>query len=140
VPRVIHVLLVEDDELIALNTRRALRRAQDIATVTLAIDGRDALDWLHRQSLTRDLVVVITDLSMPRMSGLELIAAIRAEPGLCALPVVVLTTSTEDRDRQAALALQVDGYFVKSSVSAPLEEMLAWLRGYQDSPACAAAS
>jgi CheY-like chemotaxis protein len=131
VPRAIHVLLVEDDELIALNTRRALRRSRAVATVTLATDGREALDRLLGGTLARDLLVVITDLRMPRMTGLELIVAIRAERTLRDLPVVVLTTSAEDADRQAAVVLGVAGYFVKASVSAPLEELLAWLDGYQ---------
>lgn len=124
------MLLVEDDELVAFNTRRALRRSGVVAAVTLAADGREALDRLLGGGLTGHMLVVITDLQMPRLSGLELVAAIRAEPALRALPVVVLTTSTEDADRAAALALGVAGYFVKSSARAPLDDLLHWVLGY----------
>ena len=117
-PPRIHVLLVEDDELAVFNTVRALRRAPGVAGVTVAIDGRDAYERLRRGGLTGDRLVVLTDLSMPRMSGLELAAALRAEPTLCEVPIVVFTNSTDDADRVAALALHVAGYFAKSSESA----------------------
>ncbi len=139
--RSLHVLLVEDDELIALNTRRALRRSAEVVAVTLRIDGRDALDWLLGVELdpARPLVIV-TDLDMPRLCGIELLKALRGEPRLCRLPVLVLTSSPRESDRQAALALDVAGYFVKSSSDAALEGILSWLRGFQPGTvACAPA-
>ena len=129
-PRAVHVLLVEDDPLTVFNIRRLLLRTDEVATVTVAVDGREALDLLRGGSLSRDRLLIITDLSMPRMSGLELLAEIRADHDLRSLPVVVLTTSSEDGDRQAAFALQVAGYFVKAHSMQPFEEMIAWLRGY----------
>ncbi len=131
-PRSLHVLLVEDDELIALNTRRALRQSAEVVAVTLKIDGRDALDWLLGAELDPALpLVIVTDLDMPRLCGIELMKALRREPRLCRLPVLVLTNSSRDSDRQAALALDVAGYFVKSSSDAALEGILTWLRGFQ---------
>lgn len=129
-PRAVHVLLVEDDPLTVLNIQRLLLRTDEVASVTVAVDGREALDLLRGGTLPRDRLLVITDLSMPRMSGLELLSAIRLDPDLRSLPVVVLTTSSEDGDRQAAFAMQVAGYFVKCHTMQPFDEMLTWLRRY----------
>jgi CheY-like chemotaxis protein len=130
VPRKIRVLLVEDDPLSAFNTKRALRQVEEIADVTVAIDGRDALDRLRSGAFDGELLVIVTDLSMPRMSGLELAKAIGGEAALERLPIVVLTTSTDDAERQAALALNVSGFFVKSYAGTHLGEVVAWLREY----------
>lgn len=123
----IDVLLVEDDPLSAFNTKHALGRSQDVATIAVAVDGRDALDRLHDGGLDLDRLVIITDLSMPRMSGLELASAVRAEPALRAVPIIVLTSSTDDADRQAALAVPVEGYFVKAATTPHLDEIVARL-------------
>jgi CheY-like chemotaxis protein len=137
-PSPLHVLLVEDDPLTAMNTTRVLRRIKDIGTVTLAADGRDAFEMLERGTISHERLVVLTDLRMPRMSGLELTAAIRASPALCALPVVFLTTSEEDADREAALAMDAAGYFVKPSVGQKLDEMTRWFEDYCDDGIAAA--
>ncbi|MBK9034058.1 MAG: response regulator [Myxococcales bacterium] len=126
----LHVLVVEDDPVTAFNIEHALRRSPEVATLTHASDGRDALDRLRRGRLVGARVVVLTDLSMPRMSGFELAAAIRADPRLRGLPILVLTTSTAEADRAAARALGVDAYIVKSDTSAPLAEVRAWLGNY----------
>jgi DNA-binding NarL/FixJ family response regulator len=123
----VHVLLVDDDPLSVFNTKRALHRSPDVAGVTVATDGRDAFDQLRRGVPTSERLVVLTDLGMPRMSGLQLIAAIRAEPSLSELMVVILTTSANDHDRAAAHALQVAGYFVKSSQPGNLDAVRACL-------------
>ena len=126
-PNSIDVLMVEDDPLTAFNTRRALRRSARIKSVAVAIDGHDALDQLRRGLHTSIRLVILTDLSMPRMSGLELAAAIRAEPSLRALRIVVLTTSGDEVDRAAAAALQVAGYFVRNATPAHLDEVISCL-------------
>lgn len=125
-----HVLLVEDDPLTALVTARALRQVPAVATVTIAIDGQDAFDRLRSGAIGPERLVILTDLSMPRMSGLELVAAIATLPELRGQPVAVLTTSNDPADRAAALALHVAGYFVKSAGRGYLDAMLAWLRTY----------
>jgi CheY-like chemotaxis protein len=130
VSRAVHVLLVEDDPLTVFNIRRLLLQTDEVASITVAVDGREALDLLLEGTLSRDRLLIITDLSMPRMSGLELLSAIRGTPSLSNLPVVVLTTSSDESDRQAAFAMQVAGYFVKAHSMRPFAEMMAWLRHY----------
>jgi CheY-like chemotaxis protein len=126
----VHVLLVEDDPLTVFNTTRSLRTSQDVHSVTVAVDGRDALDRLRSGAFNGRRVVILTDLSMPGMSGLELVAAMREEPTLRELPVVIVTNSNDDADRSAARELDVADYIVKSAGFRYFEEMLAWLRSY----------
>jgi CheY-like chemotaxis protein len=125
-----HVLLVEDDPLTVFNTTRALRASRDVLSITAAVDGRDALDRLRSGAFAGQRLVVLTDLSMPRMSGLELVAAMRDEPTLRDLPVVILTNSYDDADRRAARALNVDHYILKTASCRHLRRVAAWLRDY----------
>ena len=109
-----HVLHVEDDDLDAMNFQRAIRSCRWIGGVSLAHDGVEALALLRTRALPRRLIILI-DIRMPRMSGLELLEALRADPELASIPVVVLTTSTDDSDIRAAYAAHAAGYLVKSN-------------------------
>jgi two-component system response regulator len=97
-------LLVEDNTDDVLLTLRALQRADILNEVVVARDGVEAYDYLtsggqYAGKDQKDLpVVVLLDLKMPRMGGLELLEKIRAISNLKFLPVVILTSSTEDRD------------------------------------------
>ena len=108
----IHLLVVEDEDVDALNVQRALRGVATIETLTRVRDGVEGLAWLRaRNDLHR--VVVLSDLRMPRMSGLEMLEAIRSDPQLAALSVVFLTTSSDERDLDSASRLHIAGYLTK---------------------------
>ncbi len=136
VQRATNVLLVEDDPLTAFNTARALRQSANVGIVMVASDGLEAFEMLRSGTLPPGALLVLTDLSMPRMSGLELAAAIRNDPTLKDQPVVVLTTSVERSDREAAAALGVRAFFRKPH----LTEFLAWLAVFCGSHAADAIS
>lgn len=115
-PNGLRVLLVEDDDLDALNTERFLRRFPEVLEVTRVRDGQEAIDWLHDE---RELgrLVLLSDLRMPRMSGLELLEALRSDARTAALPVVVLSSSSNAGDIEEAFRWNAAGYMVK-----PLEQ------------------
>jgi two-component system response regulator len=110
------VLLVEDDEDHVFLVRRALGDLEQVAvTVEVAGNGEHALEKLGRARFDpRSLPhLVLLDLRIPRVDGLEVLRRIRAESGLQALPVVVLTSSERDDDREGALRLGATWFVCK---------------------------
>jgi CheY-like chemotaxis protein len=108
-----HVLHVEDDDLDALNVQRLMRQNDAVSDVAVAHDGIEALEMLRSDSSDLHDLVILLDISMPRMNGLEFLRELRADPELCHLPVVVLSTSDHDEDKTSAYRLNVAGYMVK---------------------------
>jgi len=103
-------ILVVDDALIVRELQRGiLERAGH--RVRVATDGRDALDQLGAERT--DLVV--TDIEMPRMDGFALTQAIRADPALVNIPVLIVSSRSSEEDRQQGLDAGADGYIVKSA-------------------------
>ncbi len=113
------ILLVEDNTDDVLLTLRALQRANILNEVVVARDGTEALDYLtsEGQYAGRDSqdfpVVVLLDLKMPRMGGLECLEKIRKVKNLKHLPVVILTSSNEDRDICESYNLGANSYIQK---------------------------
>lgn len=113
------ILLVEDNTDDVLLTLRALQRANILNEVVVARDGEEALDYLTSEGQyagrdSKDLpVVVLLDLKMPRMGGLELLEKIRKVNSLKFLPVVILTSSKEDRDICESYNLGANSYIQK---------------------------
>lgn len=99
------ILLVEDNPQDELLTLRALRHANLANRIDVVRDGQQALDYLFRQGdyINRegpDLpAVVMLDIGLPRLSGLEVLAKLRADERTALLPVVILTSSDDERDR-----------------------------------------
>jgi CheY-like chemotaxis protein len=131
-PRAIDLLVVDDDELDVMNIERALAAAAGggIGRTVFACDGLDALQLLRTGQVARDRLIVLLDLRMPRMGGLEMLAELRRDPELADVPVIVLTTSDDERDRRDAFAHHVAGYFVKPSSAAEYRQLVAAVEGY----------
>jgi len=108
-----HVLHVEDDDLDALNVQRLMRQNDAVTDVTVARDGIEALELLRSEMSDLHDLVILLDISMPRMNGLEFLRELRADPDLRHLPVVVLSTSDHEDDKATAYRLNVAGYLVK---------------------------
>jgi CheY-like chemotaxis protein len=114
----VEVLLVEDNARDAEMTLRTLRKRNLANNVVHVKDGQEALDWLHgttphghdAQSLPK---VVLLDLKLPKVDGLEVLRAIRADQRTRVLPVVVMTSSQEQRDVVESYKLGVNSYVVK---------------------------
>jgi hypothetical protein len=108
------ILLVEDNPMDVDLTRRAFARRNMINPLEVARDGEEALAWLARWEAGEPVpVVILLDLKLPRVPGLEVLKRLKAHPEFSRIPVVVLTTSREDADVDAAYALGVNSYIVK---------------------------
>ncbi|NEX19788.1 response regulator [Thiorhodococcus mannitoliphagus] len=108
------ILLVEDNPMDLDLTLRALRGRKLSNPIEVARDGQEALDWIPRWEAGEPLpLVMLLDLKLPRIDGLEVLRQLRAHPLTQSLPVVVLTSSGEDRDVDTAYRLHANSYIVK---------------------------
>jgi CheY-like chemotaxis protein len=113
-------LLVEDDDGDAKALRRAFKRANIPDRIVRAVDGIEALEMLKGENGKTKLTsprILLADLNMPRMNGIEFVKALRADEELRRSIVFVLTTSKRDEDRIAAYDLNVAGYINKATSS-----------------------
>lgn len=115
----VEILLVEDSPLDAELTLRALRRQKLANQIVHVTDGQEALDWLfgvgaHAGRDVNDRPkVVLLDLKLPRVDGLEVLRAMRADERSRLIPVVVLTSSREEQDIVESYRLGVNSFIVK---------------------------
>ena len=108
------ILLVEDNPMDVDLTLRAFKRRQVSNPVHVARDGEEALAWIPRWEAGEPApVVILLDLKLPRVDGLEVLRQIKSHPTLRIIPVVVLTTSAEHADVQTAYQLGANSYIVK---------------------------
>jgi CheY-like chemotaxis protein len=129
----IKILLVDDDEGDAKAVQRAFTKARIANPFCRAIDGIEALDVLRGDNGREKIkgpILMLVDLNMPRMNGIELIAALRADPALHKTIVFVLTTSHRDEDMAAAYDLNVAGYIVKEKAGEDFLRLFGLIDSY----------
>jgi CheY-like chemotaxis protein len=130
----LNILLVEDDEVDVMNVQRALKKNNATSTLYRAANGIEALAMLrsNNQIATKDnsRLLILLDLNMPKMGGLEFLKELRADPALCNLPVVVLTTSMQDSDLTTAYKYNVAGYMIKPITFSSFVETIDVLNRY----------
>ncbi|QIX60709.1 response regulator [Hymenobacter sp. BT18] len=110
------ILLVEDDQMDIMNVQRELRKHNIDVPLHIARNGRDALQLLRGENGQPPIAkpsVVMLDINMPRMNGLELLEALRSDPDFVGLNVFIMTTSDLENDRLKARDLAVSGYIIK---------------------------
>ena len=130
VVRDLNILLVDDDQVDVLTVERAFEKAHTKNRLFIARDGIEALEMLRGDAIPRERRLVLLDLNMPRMNGIELLRALRNDPKLKHTAVVVMTTSTDDRDRLEAYKQRIAGYVVKPVTFHAFEEVMAALDQY----------
>ena len=116
--KIINILLVEDDEVDVMNVKRAFKKYKITNPLYIAGNGIEALAMLRSPDGQSPQVpetrrLILLDLNMPKMNGLEFLHEIREDEELKRTPVIVLTTSDEDKDRIEAYNLNVAGYILK---------------------------
>lgn len=130
------ILLFEDnpnDEALAL---RALKKSGVTHPIVVVRDGREGLDYLFREGSHRERderevpCVVLLDLNLPKIGGLDVLRAIRADQRTQLLPVVILTSSSEDRDLLAGYELGTNSYIVKPVDFTQFSETLGQVADY----------
>ena len=115
-PRIIDILLVEDSPADVLITREALTEAKLLNTIHVAENGVEALEFLRKTGQyanVRRPDLILLDLNLPRKNGREVLAEIKADEQLKAIPVVVLTTSSAEEDILKSYNLHANCYVVK---------------------------
>ena len=128
-----HILLVEDDTIDVMALKRALQQRQLTNPLTVARDGVEALEILRggpEQAPLSKPYMILLDLSLPRMNGIEFLETLRVDPALQDAIVFMLTTSRADEDRSAAYRLNVAGYMVKSDLTDGLLRVVTMLESY----------
>jgi len=126
----LNILLVEDDEVDVMNVRRAFEKAHVSNPLYVAGNGLEALDMLRGTTIPQERRLVLLDLNMPKMNGIEFLEALRADPVLASTSVVVLTTSNDDQDKIDAYNLNVAGYLLKPVTFSNFCERMATLDKY----------
>ena len=128
--RLLNILLVEDDEVDVMNVKRAFVKNHIMNPIVVAGDGLEALEKLRNGEVPKGRQLVLLDLNMPRMNGIEFLREIRKDPELCATSVVVLTTSNDERDKIETYNLNIAGYLVKPVTFGDFCELMVALNKY----------
>jgi CheY-like chemotaxis protein len=126
----LNILLVEDDQVDVMNVKRAFEKNRILNPLQVASDGIEALAMLRNGEIPSNRRIILLDLNMPRMNGIEFLRELRADPDLRLTPVVVLTTSNDERDRVEAYNLNVAGYLLKPVTFVNFVELMAALNKY----------
>ncbi|MEL7332825.1 MAG: response regulator [Cyanobacteria bacterium J06560_2] len=129
-----NILLVEDDKVDVMNVQRAFKKSKIFNPLFIAGNGVEALEILRNESPTVQMPesrrLVLLDLNMPKMGGLEFLKEMREDPKLRPTPVIVLTTSGEERDRVEAYEYNVAGYILKPVTFSNFSSVITALNQY----------
>lgn len=130
--KTVEILLVEDNDVDVEAVRRAFARHKIANPIRVASNGREALDMLRGKghaALARPYLVLL-DINMPQMNGIEMLRELRSDPELHDAIVFVLTTSKRDEDKMASYGFNVAGYIVKSDVGTGFIRLVEMLDHY----------
>jgi CheY-like chemotaxis protein len=118
------ILLVEDDNVDAMTVKRAMRDLQVNNSVMHSVNGEEAIAYLSDPATEKPFVILL-DLNMPKMCGIEFLKIIKAHDVLKMIPVIVLTTSKEKKDVLDSFDLGAAGYMIKPVDYAKFVEVIS---------------
>jgi CheY-like chemotaxis protein len=107
------ILLVEDDSVDVMTVRRAFKELEVANPLVSTGDGEEALEYLHNHPETRPCVILL-DLNMPRMGGMEFMKIAKSDESLRTIPIIVFTTSNTEQDITKSFELGAAGYMIKT--------------------------
>lgn len=123
------VLLIEDDRVDIMMVNRAFKELKIPNPLVCVNDGQEALDYLRNNSNSR-VCLILLDLNMPKMSGLEFLKVVKADDQLKKIPVVVLTTSDDPHDIEKSFKFSAAGYMTKPGNSKNFIEKIEEIKRY----------
>ena len=123
------ILLVEDDDIDAKIVERAFNKLRIVNPIIRAKDGVMALELLRDGTVQRPFIILL-DLNMPKMGGLEMLEELRGDKNLSNSIVFVLTTSKDDEDKVAAYNKNIAGYILKEKLQNGFEDLVMLLDSY----------
>lgn len=126
----LNILLVDDDDVDVKTVRKAFEKGRVTNPLYVASDGIEALAMLRDGQVPRERRLILLDLNMPRLNGIEFLRELRKDPALKGIPVVVLTTSNAENDRVDAYDLNVAGYLLKPVTFMSFVELMSALNRY----------
>ncbi|MFY8109708.1 MAG: response regulator [Bacteroidia bacterium] len=131
--KIVNILLVEDDEVDVMNVKRAFKKNNVTNPLFVCNNGLEALEFLrgqHPDSPSEIPKIILLDLNMPKMGGIEFLREVRKNDELKNISVFVMTTSNEDRDKVDAYNLNVAGYILKPLSMERFIEAVSTLNNY----------
>jgi CheY-like chemotaxis protein len=123
------ILLVEDDNVDVMTVKRALKDLNIKNQLVSAANGEEALEYLNNSDNSKPCIILL-DLNMPKMNGIEFLTIVKADETLKKIPVVILTTSSQQQDIVESFKLSVAGYIVKSVDYAEFTEAISTINLY----------
>ena len=129
----VNLLLVDDDDVDVLGLKRAFTKSKIANPITVARDGIEALEILRGQNGRAKLAkphLILLDLNMPRMNGLEFLEAVRADDALKTAVVFIVTNSKAEEDKARAYGHNVAGYIVKQDPANTFMQAVSMLEHY----------
>jgi CheY-like chemotaxis protein len=124
------VLLVEDDEIDVMMVRRAFEKAGLNVAVHAASDGFEGLEKLTQLNENNGPILVLLDINMPGMNGIEFLERVRSIPEIALVPIIMMTSSASPVDISEAYKHQVAGYFVKPMSVGEMSNILTTIHEY----------
>lgn len=123
------IFVVDDDDIDVMSIERALKKLKSINPICRAKDGIEALEMLTKNIVPKPYIILL-DINMPRLNGLDMLSRLRAIPDLLHSVVFMFTTSKDDKDKQAAYKQQVAGYITKEQVGEGVKSVVEMLDRY----------
>lgn len=125
------ILVVDDDQIDAMTVKRALKDNDILNEVIIAENGENALEYLRSENMRRPCIILL-DLNMPKMNGLEFLSVVKSDEKIRSIPVIVLTTSRSEQDKMESFKLGIAGYMIKAVNYHEFVDIIRTIKDYWD--------